>query len=253
MGKFTVLLGSLAVIAMVGQAEAAIQLINNGSFETGDFTAWQTYTQTASNAGWYIGTPGEPTPLTAWSTAPNPLGGSYYAVSDEYGASAHALLQPFTVPLNTTSLILSFQMFVNQYAGRGQTVNSGDLDYTGSGEYGRVDILTAGAGAFSTAAADVVSNLYAGADPHGSNPNLFTSYSFNLTGLTPGSTYQLRFADVETRFFLNTGVDNVSMLAETISHQTSLDAIPEPSAFIVWSLLGSLAIGLGWWRKRKGA
>lgn len=31
------------------------------------------------------------------------------------------------------------------------------------------------------------------------------------------------------------------------------NAIPEPSTLIVWSLLGTLAIGLGWWRKRKAA
>ncbi|MGO9109779.1 MAG: hypothetical protein ACLP9L_11145 [Thermoguttaceae bacterium] len=30
-------------------------------------------------------------------------------------------------------------------------------------------------------------------------------------------------------------------------------AVPEPSTFIVWSLLGTLALGLGWWRKRKAA
>jgi len=30
-------------------------------------------------------------------------------------------------------------------------------------------------------------------------------------------------------------------------------AVPEPSTLIVWSLLGTLAIGLGWWRKRKAA
>ena len=30
-------------------------------------------------------------------------------------------------------------------------------------------------------------------------------------------------------------------------------AIPEPSTLIIWSLLGTLAIGIGWWRKRKAA
>jgi hypothetical protein len=29
--------------------------------------------------------------------------------------------------------------------------------------------------------------------------------------------------------------------------------VPEPATIIVWSLLGSLAIGLGWWRRRKAA
>jgi hypothetical protein len=29
--------------------------------------------------------------------------------------------------------------------------------------------------------------------------------------------------------------------------------IPEPTTFIIWSLLGTLAIGVGWWRRRKAA
>jgi hypothetical protein len=29
--------------------------------------------------------------------------------------------------------------------------------------------------------------------------------------------------------------------------------IPEPSTLIIWSLLGSLGIGFGWWRRRKAA
>jgi hypothetical protein len=31
------------------------------------------------------------------------------------------------------------------------------------------------------------------------------------------------------------------------------NSVPEPSTLIIWSLLGGLAIGLGWWRKRKAA
>ena len=33
----------------------------------------------------------------------------------------------------------------------------------------------------------------------------------------------------------------------------SSQAVPEPTTLVIWSLLGSLAIGLGWWRKRKPA
>jgi formylglycine-generating enzyme required for sulfatase activity len=38
-----------------------------------------------------------------------------------------------------------------------------------------------------------------------------------------------------------------------VASSASSEPIPEPSTIIVWSLLGSLAIGLGWWRKRKAA
>jgi hypothetical protein len=29
--------------------------------------------------------------------------------------------------------------------------------------------------------------------------------------------------------------------------------VPEPSTLIIWSLLGSLGISIGWWRRRKAA
>ncbi len=32
---------------------------------------------------------------------------------------------------------------------------------------------------------------------------------------------------------------------------TALSSIPEPSTFIIWSLLGALGITVGWWRRRK--
>jgi len=34
---------------------------------------------------------------------------------------------------------------------------------------------------------------------------------------------------------------------------TVCPCVPEPSALIIWSLLGGLAVGAGWWRRRKAA
>lgn len=34
---------------------------------------------------------------------------------------------------------------------------------------------------------------------------------------------------------------------------TIASPIPEPSTLIIWSLLGALGTGVGWWRKRRGA
>ncbi len=44
----------------------------------------------------------------------------------------------------------------------------------------------------------------------------------------------------------------IRLSSTTLTMQTS-SIVPEPSTLIVWSLLGTLAIGLGWWRKRKAA
>ena len=36
-------------------------------------------------------------------------------------------------------------------------------------------------------------------------------------------------------------------------HVTEYPTVPEPTTLIIWSLLGGLGIGLGWWRRRRKA
>jgi hypothetical protein len=48
-------------------------------------------------------------------------------------------------------------------------------------------------------------------------------------------------------------IDNVGSLSVQVNGPSATSAIPEPSTLIVWSLLGGIAIGLGWWRKLKAA
>ncbi len=124
--------------------------------------------------------------------------------------------------------MLSFDMFVNNWAGRPLFNEGGLTTGAGANQHGRVDILTAGAGAFSTAGADVLANLYLDA-PNLGNPQAYTPYSFNLsTLLAAGGTYQIRFAEADNQGYLNMGVDNVSIL-ET--------AVPEPSTYLAGALL----------------
>ena len=137
------------------------QLITNGDFETGSLGGWTVTDQAGGSGSFFSSTPGNPAPLSGEPTAPNPLGGSFYAVSDQTGPGAHALTQSFTVPAGATSVVLSYQMFVNDYDG-GPFV--GPLDYTGAPtgaavEFGTVDLLIAGANPLSTAAGDVVHNF----------------------------------------------------------------------------------------------
>src|SRR5262249_26296937 len=204
--------GILALVSLVGlsttQSAKAAQLITNGNFETGNFAGWTEFDQAGGSGSFFISNPGANTPLSDFLTAANPSGGRYYAVSDQFGPGCHALLQSFTIPNGASNVVLSFQMFVNNQFGA-PIVNPAGLDYTASpNEHGRVDILSSSATPFDTGAG-VVENLYLGSDP-GLNPNPYTSYSFNLSNLAPG-TYQLRFAEVDNQFFFNEGVDIVSI------------------------------------------
>lgn len=242
---------TLSVISLAcSGAHAQIQLITNGNFETGKFNGWNLANQANpadpnNQDHFYISTPGSNTPVVngnSFPTASNSLGGQYYAVTASDNPGAHALLQSFTVPINTTKLTLSYQMFVNDQSGFGPAIDPSGLDYTTGGAFNnnqqaRVDILTGGASSLSTASIDVVKNFYDSVDS--SNPAPYTSYSYNLTGLlTPGQSYQLRFAEVDNLGSINMGIDNVSISAFA-------PAVPEASSIIgLFSLMTISAASL---------
>jgi hypothetical protein len=214
-----------------------IQLLTNGGFETGDFTGWNTGTEAGSNGSLSVqsGTTG---PNSGLSNV-GPASGSFFALTDQGGPGAYALAQSFTVDANATDVVLSFDLFANDYAG---VVDPGTLDYTsGPRQFATADLLVNGANIFSTAGADVIQNFYSGADG-GANPNPYTHYSFDITGLVaPGGTYQIRFGEADNQLFFNMGVDNVSVEETTT---------PEPASFL---LLGSALAGVALLRRKKSA
>ena len=127
-------------------------------------------------------------------------------------------------------LFVSFDLFVNDWSGVGPLVNPAGLDFTADpNQHARVDILTGGANALSTAPGDVVDTLFLGVDPQFALPNPFQSYTMLVSGLTKGDTYQIRFGEVDNQFFLTMGVDNVRIY------------IPEPGSLM---LLGLGAVGM---------
>lgn len=214
----------------------AVQLITNGGFETGDFTGWTVSDQAGSSGSFYIDDGDGVTPVSGQPTV-GPSSGAFYAVSDQVGPGAHALIQDFTVPGAAGSVILTFDMFVNDWDS-GPLVNPAGLDYTASGnQHGRVDLLLASAGDFDTGAG-VLANFYLGADG-GTDPNLYSSYLFDISSLlVAGQTYRLRFAEADNQFFFNQGVDNVSV---------DFTVVPEPSTF---TLVGAGLLGMSARRQR---
>ncbi len=241
---------SLALwLGLAGRA-SAVELLSNGDFETGSLSGWTTVSF-QDQGDFFIDTPGTTTQLMFRPTAPNPAGGSFYAVSDHRFDDAIGLLQTFTVS-GSGPLTLSFDMFVNSYSLPDAFGDNGrGLDPTRIGvslnQYARVDILSATASDFSTNPTDVVQNLYLGVDP-GTNPNAYTHYDFDLTSLlNDGESYKLRFAMVSNSFTLNLGLDNVSLFSGTMG-DTQIVPLP-PAALAGLVLIGG--IGGGRWIKRR--
>jgi len=131
-------------------------------------------------------------------------------------------MQAFSVD-PSSSVILAFDMFANDWDG-GPIINPAGLTHlAGANQHVRVDILSAGSGPFDTGAG-VLANFYLGIDA-GVDPNPFTHYSFDISALVGGGgNYILRFAEVDNQFFLNMGVDNVSIQAE----------LPEPTTLLLF-------------------
>jgi len=219
----------------------AIQLITNGGFETGTLSGWVLTNQTGSCCGTsFYSDRLTTTPLSADPTA-GPESGNWYAVSDNAGGPGTAILsQTFTVPTGASSVILSYGLFVNSFAG--DVVDpAGNLDYSGpANQYALVSLLTGavtGANLFSTSTG-VVRDFYKGTDGGAITNNPYKDYSFDITSLVgSGGMFTLRFAEVNNLDVLNMGVDNVSVSF------TAVSATPEPAS-IMLAALGMAGIGV---------
>jgi len=227
--KFGKLL-TLAVVAVafitVPASATPMELITNGGFEAPGLAGWSVGDQPGGSGSFFDST-------TAVSGLPTvgAATGSGFAVSDQTGPGAHELRQSFTVAAGATSVIVSFDMFINDFGG-GPVVDPSGLDFTSGGtsapnQHARVDILMAGSPLLSTAPADVVTNLFTGSTGT-TGPNPYVPFVFDITALVSGGgTFEIRFAEVDNSGFFNMGIDNVS-IAQTV--------VPEPGTMLLMGL-----------------
>lgn len=235
----------LALLAgiLVAAPAGATQLLVNGDFESGNFGGWNVVNLPEGEGTFYIDndTVTPIYPLGSESPTVGPAGGTYYAVSDAIGPGTHALLQSFVVPGDMTQVLLDFKMFVNNW-NEVIFVDPIGLDHNGPpNQHGRVDLLRDGADAFSTDPSDVLWNFYIGADPYRGpdTPNNYSSYPFDITPyVSAGGTYQLRFAATHNQWYLNMGVDDVSVQAFSSSA-----VVPEPDTLSL-TLVGATVFAL---------
>lgn len=218
------ILTSVAVLGiLVARPAAALELITNGGFEAGS-VGWFAAEQPGSSGAFVLDDTDGFTPISGRPTV-GPASGNFYAVSDQTAAAAVALLQPFTVPVGASKVILSFDMFVNDWSNLGPLVHPAGLDFTAvPNQHARVDLLVDGAAGLDTGAA-VLRNFYLGVDVNFEDINDYTHYSFDITPqVQGGGTFLLRFANAGNESFLNQGVDNVSIAV-----------VPEPASLALLS------------------
>lgn len=219
------ILAAIAMFSAFGEFAQAYELITNGDFEGGSLADW---TLSSTGFGNFNVIPnGSNSALSAHPTARLSTGGSFVALSDQFGPGGEELRQRFTVPVTITSLILSFDWFNNThapYTGRAGVIN-------GLEQHGRVDILADGAPALDVGSG-VVQNLIFDAGTftmHVTDTIPWIHQVFDLSRLIPGN-YELRFGNGECCYYQEMGVDNVS-----------LTAIAEPGSIV---LLGLGLIGI---------
>ncbi len=204
------------------------ELLVNGGFTDG-VTGWDSVSTDVEVAEWFLRDVGDSTPLSVifpTSTEGNAEG--VFALSDsgydEYGEfvpNQTALFQPFSVPSESTSVLLSLDMFVNDW--------SGQPNYN-AGQTARVDIIKADADKFSTSASAIVYNAYLGTDG-GPSPNPFARREFELLPFVElGQDYLFRVMSISQEHWLNVGVDNIS-----------ITAVPEPRYSTAGLLIACLA------------
>jgi hypothetical protein len=229
-----IFLFALLLVSSLGGASHAQSLLINGGFETGSFLGWSRFQQSGSPGNFHV-TNDIKTPFEEWAT-PGPAVGNFYAVTDSNAPgtdddAAYSLIQTITIPSNTNFLTVDFQYFVEDWYDATARAGNGTLDFTqaGAAQFARVDLLTASAGAFSVAPGDIVHSFNILTDGQAlTHPALgWTSVSQGML-VTPGQSYQLRFASVQNQFSLTFGVDAASATASMI---------PEPSTIQYLALL----------------
>jgi len=208
-----------------------IELLNNGGFETGDFSGW--FAVTASDTEGTIEVISDSiAPLSGGNTT-NPSEGSFHAITGQTGPGAYSISQGFAIPTDALSLTLTFDLFAVSNAG---FADAGSFDFMGApNQHARVDILSAGADPFDldSVVMNVVAPLVSGDFAN----TMYTSYTIDLSDLVGvASSFVLNFGQVDNLSFFSTGIDNVSLTAETA-------VVPIPSALLLMlSGFASLAL-----------
>lgn len=214
-----------SVLVIAASANAS-QLFTNGGLETNggngstSFTGWSTGGTATSDDDFYADNTGI-TPLNGFPTV-GPDSGSWYAVSDMTGLVSPEeayLIQSVAIPIGTTDLVFSADIFVNDQFGD-------------SGNGGELAIWANGANPLTTGPLAVIYGPSDTALVDG-NPNPYILVNVDVTSdVTAGGTYEFGVLESDATGPINVGVDNFSLNATS-------SATPEPAMLYPTALLAA--------------
>lgn len=219
------------VCALQANGAHALELLTNGSFETGSLSGWGAGELItlgicpSIGRDWTVSSSGAATGCTP---AANPIDGVYaaYVMNDGVGGTNYTLHQSFVVPDDIETATLSWlDSSVSSYSGAPRSLT---VSLSGGPEF--------------------MTNVYNYLVPFADNSPGWDARSFDISALLAGhegDVLQLRFQNFIPQSWTGPagfGLDRVS-LAVTIA------AVPEPGTL---ALLGLSVAGLAWTRRRSG-
>jgi hypothetical protein len=229
--RFQRLCFSAAVATALSLSVQASNLFTNPGFETGDLTGWTVASTQGSDDGFYADNT-TTTPLNGFPTV-GPFAGNWYAVTDMSGLvtpETTTLTQSVTIPIGTTAVSISLEMFVNDQFGS-------------SGTGAEVAIWANGANTLTAAPLFV---LFGPIDTavSGGTPNPYVLYQADITGdVTAGTTYTIGVLESDANGPINVGVDNFAV--------TATSGIPEPGTMGLTGLFAAAVLAYGARRKAR--
>ncbi len=203
--------------SLLGPASASAAGVVNGDFETGTLAGWQTHYQ--SGEGEWFAADAKAAEEQGLASPPS---GSFAAISAFEDPDTAILYQDIVLPPASTSQLSMYLYYASGEPIRVPSPNTLVLATTTGipttaeeNQQVRVDVMKPTAPITSLSPSDILATVFASknGDPEELAPTLLSA---NLTPFA-GQTVRLRIASVARDFFMDTGVDAVSIASAPIS------------------------------------
>ena len=87
------------------------------------------------------------------------------------------------------------------------------------------------------------------ANAYDASNDLLASDTITLGDINVWSSFDLKAVGIARVYLIGSAASFSPYAVDNLQFNSA--GVPEPSALIVWSLLGTLGLGLGWWRTQK--